>query len=152
VTRRFRSARVAILLGGLSAEREISLQSGAAVVQALRSLGYRVTAVPVGRDLAARLARLRPDVAFNALHGRYGEDGAVQGMLEMMGIPYTGSDVLSSALAMHKVKAKELFRLHNRRRRPTTSPTPTSPTCSPATVTSASRAWSSRPARAARSA
>ena len=99
MSRPFRNARVAVLLGGLSAEREISLQSGAAVLKALRGLGYRATAVPVGRDLAARLARLRPDVAFNALHGRYGEDGAVQGLLEMLAIPYTGPETKTLSFA-----------------------------------------------------
>lgn len=107
---RFRRARVAVLLGGLSAEREISVQSGEAVAKALRGLGYRATTVLVGRDVAARLARLRPDVAFNALHGRYGEDGAVQGVLEMMGIPYTGPGLLTSALAMDKTMAKTVWR------------------------------------------
>jgi D-alanine-D-alanine ligase len=101
---------VAVLLGGLSAEREISVQSGTAVAKALRGLGYRVTTVPVGRDLPARLARLRPAVAFNALHGRYGEDGAVQGVLELMGIPYTGPGLLPSALAMDKTMAKTVWR------------------------------------------
>jgi len=107
---RFRKARVAVLLGGLSAEREISVQSGTAVAAALRARGYRITEVGVGRDLAARLARLKPDVAFNALHGRYGEDGAVQGLLEVMGIPYTGPGVLTSALAMDKTMAKTVWR------------------------------------------
>ena len=107
---RFRRARVAVLLGGLSAEREISVMSGRAVIAALRGRGYRVTAVTVGRDLAARLARLRPDVCFNALHGRYGEDGAVQGLLEVMAIPYTGPGILMSALAMDKAVAKTVWR------------------------------------------
>ena len=107
---RFRGKRVAVLLGGLSSEREISRQSGRKVAAALRSLGYRVTLVPVGRDLATRLARLRPAVAFNALHGRYGEDGCVQGLLELMAIPYTASGVLGSALAMDKATAKILWR------------------------------------------
>ena len=102
-----------MLLGGLSAEREISVQSGKEVLRALRGLGYRATAVSVGRDLPARLARLRPDVAFNALHGRYGEDGAVQGLLEVMAIPYTGPGVLMSALAMDKTMAKTVW--HSRR-------------------------------------
>jgi D-alanine-D-alanine ligase len=99
-----------VLLGGLSAEREISVQSGEAVAKALASVGHRVTKVPVGRDLAARLQRLRPDVVFNALHGRYGEDGAVQGMLEMLAIPYTGPGILTSALAMDKTMAKTVWR------------------------------------------
>ncbi len=83
--------------------------SGRKVAAALRGLGYRVTRVRVGRDLGARLARLRPAVAFNALHGKYGEDGCVQGLLEVMGIPYTGAGVLPSALAMHKTTAKILW-------------------------------------------
>jgi len=112
VKRRFRRARVAVLMGGLSAEREISVQSGDAVLRALRGRGYRATAVPVGRDLAARLARVKPDVAFNALHGRYGEDGAVQGVLEVMNVPYTGPGVLTSALAMDKTMAKTVWRSH----------------------------------------
>lgn len=99
-----------MLLGGLSAEREISVRSGKAVAAALRARGYRVVEVPVGRDLAARLARLRPDVAFNALHGRYGEDGAVQGVLELLAIPYTGPGLLTSALAMDKTMAKTVWR------------------------------------------
>lgn len=86
------------------------MQSGTAVAKALRGLGYRVTTVPVGRDVAARLARVRPDVAFNALHGRYGEDGAVQGVLETLGIPYTGPGLLTSALAMDKTMAKTVWR------------------------------------------
>ena len=86
--------------------------SGTAVAGALRGLGYRVTTVPVGRDLAAKLARHRPDVAFNALHGRYGEDGAVQGLLEVMNVPYTGPGILMSALAMDKTMAKTVWRSH----------------------------------------
>lgn len=108
--RRLRAAHVVVLLGGLSAEREISVRSGTAVAAALRARGYRVTEVRVGRDLSARLARLEPDVAFNALHGRYGEDGAVQGVLELLAIPYTGPGVLTSALAMDKTMAKTVWR------------------------------------------
>jgi D-alanine-D-alanine ligase len=107
---RFRGKHVAVLLGGLSSEREVSEMSGRKVAGALRGLGYRVTAVRVARDLATRLARLRPDVAFNALHGTYGEDGCVQGLLEVLAIPYTGAGVLPSALAMHKATAKVLWR------------------------------------------
>ena len=107
---RFRGRRVAVLVGGLSAEREVSERSGREVVAALRALGYPVTAVRVDRDLARRLARLRPAAAFNALHGRYGEDGCVQGLLEMLAIPYTGSGVLASALAMHKAAAKTIWK------------------------------------------
>lgn len=106
---RYRGAHVAVLLGGLSSEREVSERSGAKIADALRERGYRVTTVPVGRDLARRLARVRPDVAFNALHGTYGEDGCVQGLLEVMAIPYTGAGVLPSAVAMHKGTAKVLW-------------------------------------------
>jgi D-alanine-D-alanine ligase len=100
---------VAVLLGGLSAERRVSLDSGAGCAQALESAGYKVTRVDAGRDLAQRLAELKPEVCFNALHGRWGEDGCVQGLLELMGIPYTHSGVLASALAMHKERAKHVM-------------------------------------------
>jgi len=102
---------VAVLMGGLSAERSVSLRSGAAVADALEGEGYRVTRIDVDRDIAARLAAARPDVCFNALHGRFGEDGCIQGILEMMAIPYTHSGVLASALAMHKENAKAIMRL-----------------------------------------
>ena len=101
---------IAVLLGGLSAEREVSLRSGAACAAALESMGYRVTRVDVGRDIAAVLDGLRPDVAFNALHGRFGEDGIVQGILEMLRIPYTHSGVLASSLAMQKDSAKVVMK------------------------------------------
>lgn len=101
---------VAVLMGGLSAEREVSLVSGRECAKALREAGYQVTEVDCGPDLPARLAELRPDVCFNALHGRWGEDGCVQGVLEWLGIPYTHSGVLASALAMDKVKTKEVYR------------------------------------------
>ncbi len=101
---------VAVLMGGLSAEREVSLVSGRECAAALRAAGYRVIEVDCGPDLPARLAGLRPDVCFNALHGRWGEDGCVQGLLEWLGIPYTHSGVLASALAMDKVKTKEVYR------------------------------------------
>lgn len=97
---------VAVLMGGWSVEREVSLSSGAACARALESVGYRVTRVEVGRDVAEVLAKLRPEVAFNALHGRFGEDGTIQGVLEILGIPYTHSGVLASALAIRKDKAK----------------------------------------------
>lgn len=102
---------VAVLMGGLSAERSVSLRSGAAVADALEGEGYRLTRIDVDRDIAARLAAARPDVCFNALHGRFGEDGCIQGILEMMAIPYTHSGVLASALAMHKENAKAIMRL-----------------------------------------
>ena len=103
------SRHVAVLMGGWSAEREVSLVSGARRGAALRERGYRVSEIDVGRDLPQRLAELRPDVVYNALHGRYGEDGTVQGLLEIMGIPYTHSGVLASSLAMNKAMAKRLF-------------------------------------------
>lgn len=102
-------------MGGSSAERDISLRSGQAVANALGGLGYDVTPVllDAGKGALTAFTRGEFDVAFLALHGRLGEDGCVQGALELLGIPYTGSSVLASALAMDKLKAKELFRLHN---------------------------------------
>jgi len=102
---------VAVLMGGISSEREVSLVSGRAVADALAEAGYRVTPIEVGRDVEALIAALkpRPDVVFNALHGRYGEDGCVQGLLELLAIPYTHSGVMASALAMDKPMAKRLF-------------------------------------------
>jgi len=110
VTAGRRFHHVAVLMGGLSAEREVSLKSGEACARALEAEGYRVTRIDVGRDLPARLAEVRPDVCFNALHGRFGEDGCVQGILETLAIPYTHSGVLASALAMHKERAKTVLR------------------------------------------
>lgn len=101
---------VAVLKGGLSAEREVSLRSGAAVAEALRGEGYTVTEIDAGRDLADQLVRVKPDACFNALHGKFGEDGCVQGILELLEIPYTHSGVLSSALAMHKERAKDIMK------------------------------------------
>ena len=100
---------VAVLLGGLSAEREVSLASGKACADALEGVGYKVTRIDVGIDLAAQLEKINPDVCFNALHGKWGEDGCVQGLLETMQIPYTHSGVLASAIAMHKEHAKLVF-------------------------------------------
>ncbi len=101
---------VAVLMGGWSAEREVSLRSGKACADALARLGYRVTTIDAGRDVATVLSALKPDVALNVLHGRPGEDGTLQGVLEILGIPYTHSGVLASALAMQKHYAKALFR------------------------------------------
>lgn len=103
--------RVAVLLGGMSAEREVSLRSGAQVVEALKIAGYDVLRVEVTADLAALLAALTPapDVVFNALHGPFGEDGTIQGVLDYLGIPYTHSGVRASALAMDKAAAKAVF-------------------------------------------
>ena len=100
---------VAVLMGGLSAEREVSLSSGAQCAQALRDAGYDVVEIDAGRDLAARLADLKPAAVFNALHGRWGEDGCVQGLLEWLAIPYTHSGVRASSLAMDKTAAKAAF-------------------------------------------
>ncbi|HKM86984.1 MAG TPA: D-alanine--D-alanine ligase [Xanthobacteraceae bacterium] len=101
---------VAVLMGGWSAEREISLRSGKACADALTRLGYRVTPIDAGRDVAAALTAIKPDVALNVLHGRPGEDGTLQGVLEILSIPYSHSGVLASALAMQKDFAKTLFR------------------------------------------
>jgi D-alanine-D-alanine ligase len=101
---------VAVLMGGWSAEREVSLRSGKACADALNRLGYDVTPIDAGRDVAAALTVIKPDVALNVLHGRPGEDGTLQGVLEVLGIPYSHSGVLASALAMHKVYAKAIFR------------------------------------------
>ena len=103
------SPRVAVLMGGPSVEREVSLSSGRECAAALRDEGFEVIELDAGRDLAARLDDIRPDVAFNALHGRWGEDGCVQGLLEWLGLPYTHSGVLSSALAMDKQRTKEVY-------------------------------------------
>ncbi len=100
---------VAVLMGGLSAERPISLRSGEACAKALEGEGFRVARVDVGTDAPQILAELKPDVAFNALHGRYGEDGAIQGLLELLRIPYTHSGVLASAAAMNKEIAKTIM-------------------------------------------
>jgi len=103
--------RVAVLYGGISAEREVSLSSGAQCIAALRTAGYDVTPIDVGPDLRATLAALdpAPDCVFNALHGRFGEDGTMQGVLDWLGIPYTHSGVRASALAMDKVAARAVF-------------------------------------------
>jgi len=104
-----KSKKIGVLYGGLSAEREVSLKSGGAVLQSLVAQGYNAVAIDVGRDLAAVLKHEGIEAAFIALHGRYGEDGCVQGLLELMQIPYTGSGVLASALAMHKLYSKQVF-------------------------------------------
>ncbi len=105
------SRHVAVLMGGWSAERDVSLSSGSEAVKALREAGYRVTPVDVGKDLGALASALtpRPDVVFNALHGRGGEDGTIQAVLEVMGLPYTHSGVLASAVGMDKPMTKQLL-------------------------------------------
>ena len=105
--------RIGVLLGGLSNERLVSLESGQSVLSALIERGHDAHHVFVDRDVDLVLRLEQIDVAFIALHGRYGEDGCIQGLLETLGIPYTGSDVLSSALAMNKLRAKQIFRLSN---------------------------------------
>ena len=105
-----RTKTIGVLMGGLSVEREVSLRSGENCLRALLSRGYRAVGVDAVRDVAQRLDEGGIEVAFLALHGRFGEDGTVQGLLEMMGIPYTGSGVLASALGMNKVAAKKVVR------------------------------------------
>lgn len=104
------SLKVAVLMGGPSAEREVSLSTGRECAAALRGEGYEVVEVDAGPDLPARLGEISPDVVFNALHGRWGEDGCVQGLLEWLGIPYTHSGVQASSLAIDKEKTKEIYR------------------------------------------
>ncbi len=102
--------KVAVLMGGPSAERDVSLSSGAECAAALRDAGYQVVEVDAGLDLAVRLEEIKPDVVFNALHGRWGEDGCVQGLLEWLQIPYTHSGVLASALTMDKQRTKDTYK------------------------------------------
>ncbi len=104
--------KIGVLMGGVSAEREISLMSGKAIVKALRDRGYDVCPIDVGYDIAERLISEQIRVAFIALHGRFGEDGTIQGMLEIMRIPYTGSGVLASALSIDKIMSKRIFAAH----------------------------------------
>ena len=103
------SPKVVVLMGGFSFEREVSLTSGRECAAALRGEGFEVVELDAGEDIVSRLKELSPNVVFNALHGRWGEDGCVQGMLEWMGLPYTHSGVLSSALAMDKQKSKQAY-------------------------------------------
>lgn len=101
---------VAVLMGGWSAEREVSLRSGVACIEALKKSPYKVTRMDVSKDVAEKLAELKPDVVLNMLHGPYGEDGCIQGLLEILEISYTHSGVLASALAMNKARARDIFR------------------------------------------
>jgi len=112
VKRKWRNKRIGVLMGGVSHEREVSLKTGSAILQALQEGGYEVVGIDVSSDIVQRLLEERIDVVFIALHGRRGEDGTVQGLLELLRIPYTGSGVLASALAMNKIKAKEIFLFH----------------------------------------
>ncbi len=109
---RLKKMRIGILMGGTSAEREVSLKTGKAILQALKRKGLEALPIDVGKDVARRILKEKIDLAFIALHGRGGEDGTVQGLLELLGIPYTGSGVLASALALNKVQAKKVFRFH----------------------------------------
>ncbi len=110
--RELKKRTTAVLMGGLSAEREISLKTGTAVLQALQQSGYNAVAIDAGTGLPEQLRDAQADLAFLCLHGRYGEDGTVQGLLEMMQIPYTGSGVMASSVAMDKVISKQLFLYH----------------------------------------
>ncbi len=107
-----KNKKIAVLMGGLSAEREISLKTGQAVLSALLENGCDAVAIDAGHDLPAQLREVGTDVAFICLHGRYGEDGTVQGLLEMMQIPYTGSGVMSSSMVMDKVITKQILLYH----------------------------------------
>ncbi len=104
-----KNKHVALVMGGMSAEREVSLMSGKGIEKALRENGYQVTVIDLQRDIAEKLSAAKPDVVFNALHGTYGEDGCLQGLLEILGIPYTHSGILASALAMDKPTAKNVL-------------------------------------------
>lgn len=100
---------VALVYGGMSAEREVSIMSGEVVLNQIKDMNYRVTPIDMGADIAEVIYKLKPDVVFNALHGTFGEDGAFQGMLEILGIPYTHSGVLASAMALDKIHSQQIF-------------------------------------------
>lgn len=110
MTSRWKDKKVAVVMGGVSHEREVSLRTGAGIAKALQSQGYAVEAVTIGDDFIPMVQAAKPDVVFLALHGKYGEDGTVQGALELMHIPYTGSGVCASAVAMNKVLTKRIAR------------------------------------------
>lgn len=105
----FKNKKIGVMMGGLSREREISLRTGKAILKALQEKGYKAYPIFVDQNIVETLLKERIEVAFIALHGRYGEDGTIQGMLELMRIPYTGSGVLASALSLHKIMAKKIF-------------------------------------------
>ncbi len=102
--------KIGVLMGGLSSEREVSLATGNAILKALTEKGYHAVPVDVGRDIGERLLREKIEIAFTALHGKLGEDGAIQGLLEVLGIPYTGSGILASAMGMNKIISKTVFK------------------------------------------
>ncbi len=110
--KRLKKKKIGVLMGGTSAEREISLKTGKAILQALKRKGLKAIPIDVGKDITERLLGEKIDLAFIALHGRGGEDGTVQGLLELLRIPYTGSGVLASALALNKIQAKKVFKFH----------------------------------------
>jgi D-alanine-D-alanine ligase len=109
VSKQWRNKRIGVLMGGISREREVSLKTGTAMLKALQEAGYQARGIDVSADICPRLLDAQIEVAVIALHGRWGEDGTIQGLLELLRIPYTGSGVLASALAMNKIKAKEIF-------------------------------------------
>lgn len=109
----FKDKKIGVLRGGISAEREVSLASGRAILKALRAKGYQAISLDVKEDIGLRLVKEGIEVAFIALHGRYGEDGSIQGLLEILRIPYTGSGILASALSMNKLVSCELFEFHH---------------------------------------
>jgi D-alanine-D-alanine ligase len=104
--------KIGVLMGGLSSEREVSLASGNAILEALKGKGYDAAAVDVGRDVGEQLRKSGVEVAFNGLHGKFGEDGAIQGLLEILGIPATGSGILASAMGMNKIISKTVFKAY----------------------------------------
>ena len=104
--------KIGVLMGGISSEREVSLRSGSAVFNALKKLGYTAVAIDAASNICEMLKKEKIDIAFLVLHGGWGEDGSIQGLLEVMGIPYTGSDVISSAIAMNKAASKKIFLYH----------------------------------------
>ena len=110
--KQFQGKRIAVLLGGMSSEREISLKTGNAILAALQRLGYSAQGIDADRELAEHLKAQRIDIAFIALHGAFGEDGTVQGLLELLGIAYTGSGVLASAVSINKVATKKMLAYH----------------------------------------
>ncbi|UCD83345.1 MAG: D-alanine--D-alanine ligase [Deltaproteobacteria bacterium] len=109
----FKDKKIGVLMGGTSAEREVSLNSGRAILKALWDKGYQAIGLDAKKDIGLRLVKEGINVAFIALHGRYGEDGSIQGLLEILRIPYTGSGILASALSMNKLASRQLFEIHN---------------------------------------
>lgn len=100
---------IAVVLGGMSSEREVSIMSGTPIAASLVKMGYRVTKIDMGTDIAAAIEKVKPDIVFNALHGTFGEDGCLPGLLDIMGIPYTHSGVLASSVGMHKIFSRHIF-------------------------------------------